>query len=813
MGQQQPDIFSDPHAGTPLRGDVRRVQQQQDEDDPRFSDPRAGEPLRVNASKIDHPHARTARAVGNTLQGVWNVANPIEGAKAFGRMVIPEFVARGLGADDEHAKQYGLLNTAVNIGRAHADTGARAIEDFQEGDYVTAARRAINALIPIIGPGIDASTDKIMQGSIAEGFGEVVGTAGLTAAGMRPKAPPAPVKSRSGRVPRNPAEAEAVEFARQEGIPLDAGTATGSQFVKNVQKKAASSWGGANTAERAQAAQGDALAASAERLAARANNGGPAVGPVEVGEGIRAALESKVKGYHGQQKRAYTAFRDAEATAPEEFVQARPIKPVASHITPEQSFPLRWLAKDLEDFQFQQGGTTLGTRRRAYESFDPVEAEALHRNPRVAGTPVLEMFHAMGVKGSRPEIVAKIERFLSGQNKDPRFARLADAFNEAWDGQRLDWDLVSDDTLTALGIRRRDLKSPIGLPDFAEPGAAAFFPDDAIPAAPSGAGRAGSGTEAMRLAIDLKPHKKALRPLFDQLQKERTLTGALLGDKGRAAVALEGLINGPDFAPMSVVESALGPVKKLARVNDIRELRTPGQGVAARVVGELDSAVRGRAQEAGPNVAQALSEGRTATRMKHMTADVMKWLAPAGGEPRAVFARLTANKDAGIAKLRELRKHAPDQVPQIARALLEEIFDKPTSEGGFKFADKAWADWSKIGGETKAILFPDAGHVKALDNFFLLAKRIGSNPNPSGTAQVMSATQLLAGIPMYALAKLLYTPRGVRALTGAMNVSVRPGSPARAAALAQLARAAQDEGVILEFPKAAESKPERQERP
>lgn len=781
--RQQPDIFSDPHAGTPVRG------VQPAEDDPRLSDPHAGEPLRMaRRSWLDRTTGPEDFPVYNLAKGAVNVVREIPAG-------VKQLVTDPIGS-------------VRLMGEAQGRLGVEAKEAFDQGEYMRAARKGLHYLLPLIGPMIDPSADKMLEGKYAEGAGEVATNAVLTFAGGRPMTPAARSSRTAARL--TPQEAAAIEFARQEGIPLDAGTATGSQFVKNLQKKAASSWGGANTAERAQAAQGDALAATAERLAARANNGGPAVGAVEAGEGVRAALEGRVKDFHGQANRAYTQFRNAEAAAPEEFIEARPITPVASHVTPEQAFPLRWLAKDLEDFQFQQGGTSLGTRRRAYESFDPVEAAALQHNPRVAGTPVQSMFHAMGIKGSRAEIATKIERFLSGQSKDHRFARLSDALNEAWDGQRFDFDLVADDTLTALGIRRRDLKSPIGLPDFAEPGAAAFFPDEAIPAAPRGAGAPGAGAEAMRLAIDLKPHKEALRPLYEKLQTEREITGALMGDKGRAAVALEGLLNGPDFAPMSAVEAALGPIKKLARVDDIRELRTPGQGVAARVAGELDTAVRTRAQAAGPNVAQALSEGRTATRMKHMSADVMRWLAPAGGEPVSVFRRLTANKDAGIAKLRELQKHAPDQVPQIARALLEDIFDKPTAEGGFKFADGAAARWGKLGPETKRMLFTEPGHVKALDNFFLLAKRITQNPNPSGTAQVMNATNLIAGIPMYGLAKLLYTPTGARALTGAMDVSVRPGSPARAAALAQLARVARDEGVILEFPKVAEGTRDQQ---
>lgn len=862
MGQQQPDIFSDPHAGTPLRIDARRVMEAQEEDDPRFTDPHAGEPLRVNASKIvEHPHARTARLVGETVTGMWNVANPIEGAKAFGRMMIPEFVARGLGAGNEEASQYGLLNTAQNIAGAHVDTASRAVEDFQAGDYVTAARRALNALIPIIGPGIDASTDKIMQGDIAEGFGEVAATAGLTALGARPKAPPSPTRARPGRVPRNPAEAAAVQFAREEGIPLDAGTATGSQFVKNVQKKVSGSWGGASTAEAAQAAQGEALAAAADRLARRANDGGPAVTGVEAGEGVRSALQGRVRALHGQANEAYSRVREAESRAPEEFVQARPAKPnaaaVAAGVTPDHAFLARWLADDLREMSFEPG-SRMGRSARLAEYEQATSMEEFRKStytPRIAGTPTQEMFHALGIKGTRKEIAAKLDRYMQTGKGDPKIATLLEAMRESWDGMQFNFDEISDTTIAKLGIRRRDLRSPLTTPfpddmpeaynrwfgqsndlwearqaargerweadpddftfsddDTSTPPVKRFLPDEPIPEATGGAGAA-ADTEAMRFAIDLRPHREALRPLFDQLQKEREITGTLHGDKARAAVALEALINGPDYVPMTTLDRALGPIKKLASGADMPQLRTQGQGVAARVAGELDTAVRGRAQAAGPEVAGALAAGRAATRSKHLTAEVMKRIAPDSREPRAIFDALARNKDAGITKLRDVQKHVPDQMPNVARALLEDVFDKPTSAGGFKFADAAWARWQKIGPQTKAMLFPDRGHRMALDNFFLLAKKIGENPNPSGTAQTMNATGIIAGIPSYALAKLLYTPAGVRAITGVMDLSVRRPSAraARAAAVAQLSRAAQEAGVTLELPKAADTQPQGRE--
>lgn len=811
MGQQSPRVLStDPNAGEPLRtsGGAPRVLS---------TDPNAGEPLRVQASKqrgwFDTDFVTPPRPedfpVVNLLKGAWNVAKEIPaGIVALAKDLPPRL-------DPDGSVHFPLEQSIKGIAGAHVNTGAQAVESFRGGDYITAGRKAMNAAVPVLGPVLDASEDTIQQGQIAEGIGEVGTNVLLTALGMRPKAAAVPGARPAGRVPRNPAEAAAVQFAREEGIPLDAATATGSQYLRSLQKRAGGSWGGANTVEAAQAAQGDALAAAADRLAQRANAGGPAVGPVEAGEGVRAALQGRVKDLHGQANRAYGRVRDAEAAAPEEMVQARPQKPEAApHVTPEQSFLLRWLSKDLEENQFTPSSRMPAGARRLEEWQKAKTAEEFNEavySPRAAGTQTQSMFEALGIKGSRPEIAMRIERHLTGQKKDARLTKLADAFNEAFDGERFDFDLVSDDTLSALGIRRRDLRSPETLPDYAEAGAATFYPEWANPAAPRGG--AAAGETAMRLAVDLRSAKDAMRPVLQQLEMEREVVGVLHGDKAKAAVALRGLVDGPDFASLSTVDAALSPIKKLASA-DMPQLRSRGQGLLSKLVSELDAAVKGRAQAAGGDVAQALSEGRAATRAKYQTADVMKRVAPKNREPRAVFDALTRNRDAGIQKLRDLQKQAPAEVPNVARALLEDLFDLPTATGGFKGADGAFARWHKIGGDTKAILFPDRGHRVALDRFFLLAKKIGENPNPSGTAQVLNATNLLAGIPMFGLAKLLYSQRGVNALTGVLEVSgTRPGAKiARAAALAQLSRAAKEAGVTLEgLPAAAEAEPGRQE--
>lgn len=542
------------------------------------------------------------------------------------------------------------IETAKDVLSAQDKVRQDAMASFESGDYITGVGKMLDWLVPVLGPRMAESGDLLAEGETARGLGALTDV-GLQIAGPKALSTAAPKLTAGirGRTPANPAEASAVAFAGERGVPLDAGTATGSQFVKNVQKRAGSSYGGANIAETAQRAQAGALARVGDELAGQANVRqagipGPAVDAVKAGENVRSALETKIRGQHTTATRAYDVLRQAEA--------------------------------------------------------DPAHATRVVTQP-------------------------KIERITS-------------------DG------------------RRAVLQEEVA--------------------------------DSIRLAVDIKSAKDALRPMYEREMAASKITPPQ-GARGRAVVALDRLMKGPDSAPLSVVDEALGELKALARGADMPELRTQGQGIAAGVVQRLDKQVRDRAAAAGPDVLKALEDGRAATKTKYDLSDAMDLVTTA--EPRGTFNRLTASKDAGIAKLRTLQRTAPEQVPDVARALLEDILDKPTSEGGFKFADKAQADWQRIGPQTRSVLFkPD--QIKALDDFFLLAKKIGENPNPSGTAQVLNATNVVAAIPMWALAKVLYSPAAVRRLTTGVRMSVSGAPAAKTAAAAQIAHALREAGVSME---------------
>lgn len=300
-------------------------------------------------------------------------------------------------------------------------------------------------------------------------------------------------------------------------------------------------------------------------------------------------------------------------------------------------------------------------------------------------------------------------------------------------------------------------------------------------------------TERVALPVDLRPVKEALDPLYKRLLRESELV-PLQGEKGRALTALDRLMKAKDHAPLSVVDGALSDLKAMART-DIPELRSVGQGLAAAAVQQLEAVVQQTARGAGPEAVAALELGRDAVRQKHRAGGVLEDLPE---EPVRAYRRAVNPHDSSIEQLRAVAEHAPETLPQIGRAFLDDLMATATAEGGFKRADGLMQSWQRLGPESKRLLFPTPGHIEDLDNFFLLAKRIADRPNPSGTAHTLLTagqggwilTDPVTGIPAQigtaALSKALHSPRMAKLMTEGLRVplSDRAASSTVAAALA-----------------------------
>jgi hypothetical protein len=320
--------------------------------------------------------------------------------------------------------------------------------------------------------------------------------------------------------------------------------------------------------------------------------------------------------------------------------------------------------------------------------------------------------------------------------------------------------------------------------------------------------------EQIQLPVDLRVPKQRLRPMYDRLRRQLAITQQQASPGLRA---LENLMDGPDFAPATQVDADLSVIKSLARGADLPELRDVSQGIAARGVEALSTAVDQAVARAGPRAVRALEQGRRATRLKYATAEVLDLLRE---EPVGAFQQLTQRGDTRINFLRDIAAQTPQDMPRVARAVLDELMDTGTQRGGYESAATIANRWERLGPETRNILFGQ-GHSQDLDQFFLLTRMLAEHPNPSMTAfglySTLSGMWLWAnpatGVPANVLAggiaALLNSRAGVRLLTRGLVI---PGGTAAAAAWGAeaanlLGRAVEEEGGPPPPPSASASSP------
>lgn len=643
---------------------------------------------------------------------------------------------------------------------------------YDKGRYSEAAGHTAAGLLPLVGPMAGQAGEEIGTGdprTMAHG-------AGLGVAAARPQLPldiasgvaravggaaSAVGRGIVGKVNLNPAEAASNAFAEAHGVPLDAATATGSKWMRAAEKRVSSSIGGEAGATDLIRAQREGLDRVGGELAGDVNNAGPgapgpAVFPEEAAEGVRGSIKDLITTLHDEASKKYGELRKFEADPKHADSVATAAAPVdALH---------DWQKAQLRRINHELDASGYVSQNYTHEG---------EYSPRSGGAKVYhDITEQLGHEGiTRGELQQQIEEFFGGGQQTAAVKAALEVARKRFMGDRT----ISTPELP---------KSAFDVPTRLE------------------AGRKTS--QVMGLAVDLTAAKKALIPIRDRMGAGGSIA-PLMGAKATAFSALQRLINGPDHASLSVVDSALGDLKALARGGKggpvMSELRSAGQGTAAYAVAQLEKLVRDRAAKAGPDVLQALEEGRSATKAK---ADVAIVLEKLREEPVAAFQQMTRAKDGGIKMLRAVRDVAPMKMQDVARAWLEQQLEHARREGGFGHADKLWSDWNNLGTETKRILFSAPGQTQALDRFFLLTKRLSENPNPSGTAHNLTALNV-GSIPVTAaLAKMLYTKRGVDALTrwmagGPLRAGTASGAgrAVRAASWAALVAAAKKSGIDL----------------
>lgn len=657
------------------------------------------------------------------------------------------------------------VKLAGQLGQAQLAQFGKAKAAYDRGDYEQASAYTVAGFLPLVGPAATATGEEVRAGREAGDVKRQVGAVSELAGMLTGPAAVKGVLPRSIKIPGtgkfanpNPAEVAAVQYAARVGIPMEAATATGNPVVRGLQSASDFSLGGALTGARKSAAQTRGLTAEAARLEQAAAP--MPVSPESAGAGVRASLEATVKARAAEQNRAYGQFRAIEK-ASEEPVQVG-TKTITREFDPfdaAEGNPHEALLRAVAD----AGGIGLdkgmpGEIRQLWESRS--RGESTLNRMRTAGASQETVGHGNAIGG-----ISGVIRRTGGKSLDS----IAEALRERG------FDIAGpNDVLAAVEearvARMRPTTTRAGQVDtFEEP-----------------------IMETMGLPVDVESAQTMLRPIYDELMREKDIT-PIMGKEGRALAALDRLMRGPKIAPASVVDGALSKLKAFARHEGMAELRPEGQSIAARAVQVLEARVQEAAARGGPEATAARNAGRLATQQKVAAGTLVKQLKT---EPVKAYQQATLPRDTGIDYLRQIQKVAPAEMPKVGRALLTDIFDKARAGGGFKRNDAIWNEWQKIGPETKKALFPDAKHRADLDNFFLLQKQIAANVNPSRSALVgsliLQAGTLLTPYGMKyvlggaALGKLLHSRAGIRALTEVIRIPTGRSRLAQAAAVSRV---------------------------
>ncbi len=225
----------------------------------------------------------------------------------------PAAIARGISQTVRHP-----IDTAANLLHAQGVVQDKATAAFQQGDYPSAVRHAINGyLLPVIGPRLDQASDDLEQGHYAKGLGAATDVALQTMGPKLLEQVPAIRTPLVGGAKLDATTAAAVKFGEDQGIPLDAATATNRGIVKVIQKRASDAMGGAGVAEAAKTNQANAFERVGGQLAEQVNPTpagapGAAVDPVSAGDGVRGSLQGTIADYGTQADTAYNTLRQIE---------------------------------------------------------------------------------------------------------------------------------------------------------------------------------------------------------------------------------------------------------------------------------------------------------------------------------------------------------------------------------------------------------------------------------------------------------------------------------------------------------------------
>lgn len=254
-------------------------------------------PAPEQAPSVSHPMTQAPQTIGRVAYGA--VVEPVVEFAGLMKQILSE----------------GPIDTAVQMGGglvgAHQAERDKALEAYETGDYQAMLRHGTASLIPLLGPAVSSIVDEAQQsGDWATASGRLAGL-------VSPVPVPRGARMRAGTrgvQSTNPAERSAVAFAEREGIPIGAGTATGSPVIRGMEWLSKRTGGGELATRRFTPRQATALTETAERLADRVYPSRQT--PVSAGADVRRAIEETRSRYGDEATQHYERLRELEGEAP-----------------------------------------------------------------------------------------------------------------------------------------------------------------------------------------------------------------------------------------------------------------------------------------------------------------------------------------------------------------------------------------------------------------------------------------------------------------------------------------------------------------
>lgn len=556
---------------------------------------------------------------------------------------------------------------------------------------------------------------------------------------------------------------EAAEFMRARGVPVEASVASDNRFLKTAQELSDRTFGGSMVSTPANAVRDAAMKRVGGELAAEVS---PVKATPEVAaDAVRRNLATKEAGHNARATTAYDEIRALQDNPDYQMEVSLP-PALVDKLSPTVRSELRQVFHELD--------------AKGYERGKLVNDEVGSGSTYVRGSRGADVYHEIDAQlgttaPTRGEVQSQIDAFLGGG----KASRVTDAAIQ-----------VAKDRARLRMQGGGSISSP--------PGGNVPTPAEALRV-----------PEKVGLPTNIGDIKPLLKPVYDRMARMMPVAQQQMSGPMQA---IKNILDSRDWMPLS---------EAVDNFSAIREIANKEGGAARLAVSRLRQAIDAAAAPY-PEVVDALGRGRAETIGKYKTQAVAQKTFGKALDREAVgaFTSVTAPRDGSIGQLRRLASQTPDQVPVMARAWLENTFDKPGSV----------AEWRKLGPETKKVLFPKT--AESLDRFFNAMERIAQtneNKSKSGltaaqageigsfmTSIGMAIGAPHVGIPMLAgevalegtaniVSRLARSPAIVDRLTRVATLkAAKAPAPVMRAAVLQLTQALRA-GATEGLPMAAES--------